>query len=70
MAVCGALAQPTVTDPDVIICEYGTTPATRVTDSDEALCQGHAREHYGTDWRTATRTLGKRATARIAARYR
>jgi hypothetical protein len=50
----------------MIICDYGTEEATRVTLSDEPLCVAHAREHYGADWRAETRTLGKRAAARLA----
>lgn len=52
-----------------ITCDYGPAGeiATRVTDSDEPLCSKHAREHYGADWKTETRTLGAQATARINA---
>lgn len=54
----------------MINCDYGPAGeiATRVDNSDTPLCNGHAREHYGSDWRTETRILGKRAAARIADR--
>lgn len=51
-------------DVTFIVCDYCTQPATRVTDSDEPLCDAHAKEHYA-DWRTETRVLGERARKRI-----
>jgi hypothetical protein len=55
-------------DATWITCDYCTVRATRVTDSDEPLCDAHAKEHYGADWRTETRILGVRATARLQER--
>ena len=51
----------------MIICDYCTAQATRVTLSDEPLCQPHARDHFESDWRTETRVLGQRAAKRLAA---
>lgn len=52
-------------DVSYITCDYGPAGevATRITDSDEALCDKHAKEHFGTDWRAETRKLGVRAIA-------
>jgi hypothetical protein len=50
----------------MITCDYCAAQATRVTLSDEPLCQPHAREHYESDWRAETRKLGQRAAARLA----
>ncbi len=57
------------TQPEPINCDYGPAGeiATRITDSDEALCDAHAREHYGSDWQTETHKLGARALARLTA---
>lgn len=52
-------------DVTFVVCDYCGQAATRVTDSDEPLCDRDARDHYGPGWRTETRVLGERARARI-----
>lgn len=55
-------------DKTWITCDYCTVRATRVTASDEPLCNGCAKDHYGTDWRTITSVLGSHATKRLNGR--
>ena len=53
-------------DATWITCDYCTARATRVTDSDEPLCDKCAKDHYGAEWRTETRILGVQATKRLS----
>ncbi len=57
-----------MTDPDSVTCDYGpaTEIATRYADDGVPLCQNHAKEHYGADWRAVTRKLTPRVAARFA----
>lgn len=52
-------------DATWVTCDYCTVRATRVTDSDEPLCEACAKDHYGAEWRMETRTLGMKALKRL-----
>ena len=66
---CTVADATTASVPAPINCDYGPAGeiATRITDSDEALCLAHAREHYGSEWKTETHKMGARALARLTA---